>query len=75
MERQMRMAEQKQEPAAAGGAARTGDPKHARLEKLVGELLETNQELRFKVAQLEQKAASLERGLAQSCAGAGMLWP
>jgi hypothetical protein len=48
---------------------------HARLEKLVGELLTANQELRFKLAQLEHQAAALERGLAQSCAAAAVLWP
>ena len=46
---------------------------HARLEKLVGELLAANQELRFRVAALEQGSARLERGLAQSSAAA--LWP
>jgi hypothetical protein len=69
------MAEQKQLPVATPEEAFPAKDKQVRLEKLVGQLLETNQQLRFKVAQLEQQKESLERGLTQSCAGAGMLWP
>ena len=46
---------------------------HARLEELVGELLRANQELRFRLAALEEDSAKLERGLAQSSTAA--LWP
>lgn len=51
------------------------EAKHRRLQKLVGELLATNQELRFKVEQLEARAETAERGLANACSVAGMLLP
>jgi hypothetical protein len=71
----MPMALAGQEPGTAADEPLTAEAKRVRLEKLVGELLKTNQELRFKVAELEQQTARLQRGLAQSCSGAGMLWP
>lgn len=46
-----------------------------RLLTLVGELLAANQQLRFKVAQLERQAASAERGLAHAAAWAALLLP
>ena len=48
---------------------------HRRLQALVGELLQTNQELRFKVGELEKRAESAERGWARACAAAGLLMP
>jgi hypothetical protein len=48
---------------------------HDRLLTLVGELLEANQQLRFKVAQLERQAESAERGLAAATAWAPLLLP
>ncbi|HEX4284514.1 MAG TPA: hypothetical protein VHZ28_05445 [Terracidiphilus sp.] len=50
------------------------EAKNHRLQVLVGELLATNQELRFKVAQLKERAESAEQGLAHSCSAAGALW-
>jgi hypothetical protein len=46
---------------------------HRRLQALVGELLQTNQELRFKVEQLEKQAESAERGLKNACVTACLL--
>jgi hypothetical protein len=51
------------------------EAEHRRLQTLVGELLSTNQELRFKVEQLEKQAESAERGLRRACSTAGMLMP
>jgi hypothetical protein len=44
-----------------------------RLQVLIGELLEENQKLRFKVAALERQAQSAERGLANATKWAGTL--
>ncbi len=46
-----------------------------RLQSLVGELLATNQELRFKIAALERQVGQAERGLAKATNWAGMLLP
>jgi hypothetical protein len=46
-----------------------------RLQKLVGELLRTNEELRLKVAQLETKAERTERALGEASAVYGLLMP
>lgn len=46
---------------------------HRRLQALVGELLQTNQKLRFEVGELEKRVESAERGLARACATAAML--
>jgi hypothetical protein len=54
---------------------RTLEEQQRRLQLLVGELLATNQELRFHVARLEERAESAERGLASACATAGLLLP
>ena len=43
------------------------------LHLLIGELLEENQKLRFKVAALEEQAQTTERGLADTTKWAGML--
>lgn len=48
---------------------------HRRLQVLVSELLKTNQQLRFKVNELERRAEDAERGLAHACATASMLLP
>jgi hypothetical protein len=70
------MAQTEQTMSAAPDApSRVLEAKNHQLQNLVGELLATNQELRFKVAQLEEETRSLERGLAKSCAAAGALWP
>ncbi len=45
-----------------------------RLQMLVGELLEENQRLRFRVAHLEHEVQSTERGLAQATKWAGMVF-
>lgn len=49
--------------------------KNGQLQILVGELLATNQELRFKVNQLTQRAERAEQGLAQSGCAAAVPWP
>jgi hypothetical protein len=59
-------------PAAPQGALPL-EAEHRRLQKLLGELLQTNQELRFKVEQLEKQAERAELGLKRACATAGML--
>ncbi len=50
------------------------EAKNHRLQVLVGELLATNQELRFKLEQLKDRAESAQKGLACSCNAAGALW-
>ena len=50
------------------------ETQHRRLQVLVGELLCTNQELRFKVAQLEERAESAESGLAGASQWSGALF-
>jgi len=42
---------------------------------LVGELLQTNQELRFKVAELEQQTKSMTRALEETNLWSGSLLP
>jgi hypothetical protein len=44
-----------------------------RMRLLIAELVKTNQELRFKVAQLKEKVARLEKGLPDEVPWAGML--
>lgn len=65
------------EPAAgtAQEKLRALHAEHQRLQVLMGELLQTNQALRFKMEQLEARAEGAERGLAKACAAAGMLLP
>lgn len=55
--------------------ASSPDDRHGQLLDLVGELLQANQELRFKVAQLEQKAERTVRNLAESAAVYALLLP
>jgi hypothetical protein len=50
------------------------EARHQRLQVVVGELLQTNQELRFQVATLEQRAESAERGLASASTWAAILF-
>jgi hypothetical protein len=65
------------QPAALSqpAVASSQDDRHGQLLDLVGELLQANQELRFKVAQLEQKADRTARTLAESAAVYGLLLP
>lgn len=51
------------------------DEEHGRLLKLVGELIATNQELRFKLAQVEQQAARGARDLAEAAVVYRLLMP
>lgn len=44
-----------------------------RMRTLIAELVKTNQELRFKVAQLKEKIERLEKGLPDEIPWAGML--
>jgi hypothetical protein len=46
-----------------------------RLQSLVGELLATNQELRFKIVALETQVGQAKRGLSNATRWAGMLLP
>jgi len=69
------MAHREQAIDTAPDASHSLEAKNHRLQTLVGELLATNQELRFKVVELEKQAKSLERGLAETSAAAGALWP
>ncbi len=56
-------------------AASSHNDRNGQLLDLVGELLQANQELRFKVAQLEQKAERAARNLAESAAVYALLLP
>jgi predicted nucleic acid-binding Zn-ribbon protein len=49
--------------------------KHDRLQKLVSELLLTNEQLRLKVAQLEQRSERTARALDEASAIYGLLLP
>ena len=69
------MAQTEQTIHAAPDAPLALEAKNRQLQILVGELLATNQELRFKVAQLMERAESAEQGLARSCQAASVLWP
>ena len=44
-----------------------------RMRALIAELVQTNQELRFKIARLKEKIARLEKGLPDDVPWAGML--
>ena len=48
------------------------EEQNERLQLLVGELLRTNQELRYKLAQLEQQAESVEQGRYPASAWSGL---
>lgn len=54
---------------------RLPDDRHGQLLDLVGELLLANQELRFKVAQLERKAERLTHAVEESATVYGLLMP
>jgi len=69
------MAQTTQENSRAPEEMQKLEARHQRLQTLVVELLQANQELRFKVEQLESRAESAEHGLANACAVAGMLLP
>jgi cell division protein FtsB len=66
------------EPVEAARAAPANNAQleyeNRRLQTLVSELIKDNQELRFRNAMLEEQAAKLKRGLANSTASAGMLF-
>jgi hypothetical protein len=51
------------------------EEQNARLMTLVGELLETNQQLRFKLAELEQQSNRTASALAEASAVYGLLLP
>jgi hypothetical protein len=68
------MAQIERTQSAAPDSSLVLEAKNRQLQILVGELLTTNQELRFKVAELEKQAQNLERGLLQSSAAAAF-WP
>lgn len=61
--------------AAARAANSTLDSQaeEQRLQTLVGELLATNQDLRFKVVELEQKAERLRRALNNAAVVQGLM--
>ena len=51
------------------------EPREEQLLTLVGELLQTNQELRFKVAELERRADAAEDALDETSRWSGFLLP
>jgi hypothetical protein len=59
--------------AAAGQEPTAGDERNKGLQLLVGELLKANQELRFKVAQLEQRVERSDRLNNETAAVYGLL--
>jgi hypothetical protein len=69
----MHMAQLEQTELAAPQDALPMEAEHRRLQKLVGELLLTNQELRFKLDELERQAESAKQPSAFACAAAVML--
>jgi len=56
-------------------AAQTGQTadQNERMRVLIAELVQANQELRFKIARLKEKIARLEKGLPDDVPWAGML--
>lgn len=54
--------------APARAAAQAPDEEHKRLQKLVAELVEKNQALRFEVQALRRKAGQAEKALDEACA-------
>ena len=69
------MAQTEQSLNTAPDASLALEAKHSRLQKLVGELLVTNQQLRFQLEQLAQEKDVAERALASAAAGASLLLP
>jgi hypothetical protein len=64
-----------QAPGDAPDETLSLETRHDRLQALVGELLRTNQELRFKVAQLERTADSVAHAAEESSSVYGLLIP
>jgi hypothetical protein len=71
----MAMAQMRTMQTAAPDGSLALETRNRQLQSLVGELLETNQQLRFKVAGLERRLERTERGLADATISAGMLLP
>ena len=71
----MAMAQMEPKMSTTPDASLALEASNRRLQSLVGELLATNQELRFKIAALERQVGQAERGLAKSTSWAGMLLP
>lgn len=69
------MAQTMQAPSAAPHDVLALEARNDRLQTLVGELLRTNEELRLKMAQLEQKAEHMGRALDDTSAIYGLLLP
>lgn len=69
------MAQMEQSLNTAPEASPTLEAKHGRLQKLVGELLVTNQQLRFQVQQLEREKDVAERALASATVSGALLLP
>jgi hypothetical protein len=63
-----------QKPANAPEEQVTEDGQNQRLQALVGELLKANQELRFKVASLEQQAESKQHAIKTATVLAGFMF-
>lgn len=69
------MAQAEQTMSAAPEASLALEAKNHRLQTLVGELLTSNQELRFKVAELELRLERTEDSLTHACAMSAALLP
>jgi hypothetical protein len=63
-----------QKPANGPEGHLTADEQNQRLQALVGELLKANQELRFKVASLEQQAGSKQHAIKTATVLAGFMF-
>lgn len=71
----MAMAQMEPKMSATPDTSLALEASNRRLQSLVGELLATNQELRFKIAALERQVGQAERGLTNATSWAGMLLP
>ncbi|MBS1801799.1 MAG: hypothetical protein JST28_00450 [Acidobacteria bacterium] len=69
------MAREEQSLSSAPDASFSLEARNSRLEKLVGELLATNQQLRFQVDRLERAKNAAESALVKASAGAALLLP
>lgn len=69
------MAQREQSLSAALDASLTLEARASRLQKLVGELVATNQHLRFEVERLERANDAAESALASATAGCAHLLP
>jgi hypothetical protein len=74
MEMKMNTAEIVVKTREAAGSASPLEVENQRLQALVSELILSNQELRFKGAQLEARLEASERGLKAATACTGMLF-